>query len=532
MKNKLNIIAQNLKNYSTESLILAAFQRSFGKSQINKIENCNKNDYTINVFLECLAIENYKNLINLIKGKKNKIILNGKLNDHIKKLLQINDIDENVLDEKLNPANKEKPCISESFIKFNEKIPYLNDYVNIAHERPTSRFDYDLEWNNHCYGHISSKEEILDLSHKCTLKEEEYVAYISNQKNAKAPLIGQFIINGNLVIWINRNLSLVDIPEWKIIENFISEAFFDDYPCLPYISEFSKSQKGLITMRFDCDEDIESARKVFELYKANQIPISLAITTNQLVDNNSISSLPIDVKEFGGTILNHSHTHPINWGGTKEKIRKEIEKASEIIKKVYGIRTDYAVSPFHHLTWDSLEVLEELNYKGVVAGISSSHHEFLITKGGVINTNSDIIVHSQQCMLHGDCLSDYREIDEYLYSFYFSSMLGFSNGFLDHPISKRYDYGWGSIENQFNNHEKIIEFLSNQKIKLINQEEMFNRLKAKEDLEIHIKLIDSNYHLNVKNNSDFLIAINIGNKKFDCYPLKTTKFTLKKKIIN
>ena len=45
-------------------------------------------------------------------------------------------------------------------------------------------------------------------------------------------------------------------------------------------------------MRLDCDEDIESARKIFEIYRYHDLPISLAITTNQIKENKFISSLP------------------------------------------------------------------------------------------------------------------------------------------------------------------------------------------------------------------------------------------------
>ena len=163
-------------------------------------------------------------------------------------------------------------------------------------------------------------------------------------------------------------------------------------------------------MRLDCDEDIESARKIFEIYKYNDLPISLAITTNQIKENQFISSLPKEVNDYGGTILNHSHSHPKNWGGSKDKIKEELITSNNLIKKAFGIATEYAVSPFHHLTWEALEVLNDLNFKGVIAGISSSHHEFLIMKGGSINEKLDILVHSQQCMLHGDCLTKTRTV--------------------------------------------------------------------------------------------------------------------------
>ena len=54
-------------------------------------------------------------------------------------------------------------------------------------------------------------------------------------------------------------------------------------------------------MRLDCDEDIESARNIFEIYKNNDLPISLAITTNQIKANHFLSSLPKEVNDYGGT---------------------------------------------------------------------------------------------------------------------------------------------------------------------------------------------------------------------------------------
>ena len=230
-------------------------------------------------------------------------------------------------------------------------------------------------------------------------------------------------------------------------------------------------------MRLDCDEDIDSATDVFELYKRNQLPLSLAITTNQIGNQEKNFDLP-KVIDSGGTILNHSHTHPINWGNTRDKIINELKTSRKIIEETFGIKNDFAVSPFHHLTWESLKILDEMQFKGVVAGISSSHHEFLITKGGVFHKELNILLHSQQCMLHGDCLSSQRKIDDYLYSFSLFSKLGFSIGFLDHPISPRYDYGWGSKDRQVNTHREIIDFLLKEKIKLINQEEMFERLRC------------------------------------------------------
>ena len=345
----------------------------------------------------------------------------------------------------------------------------------------------------------------------------------------KIPLIAEFFINKNIIIWVNRNLSLIDLPEWKIIEEFISNGYFNKYPCIPYVSEFSCTENGYITMRLDCDEDIESARQIYNLYKQYNLPISLAITTNQIVNKNKITTLPLEVYDYGGTILNHSHSHPINWGGTKDIIREEIKLSTNLIKKTFNINTEYAVSPFHHLTIEAIEVLNEQNYKGVVAGICSSHHEFLIIKGGSISDELNILLHSQQCMLHGDCLTSTRSIDDYLKNFYLFSKIGYSTGFLDHPISQRYDYGWNNNQRQINAHKKIIEYLLSENIKFVNQKEIFERLKSKDELKIEVIEKINEQKVLIKNASKFYLSISLGGKKYNCEPSKTTNIKIKKK---
>ena len=83
---------------------------------------------------------------------------------------------------------------------------------------------------------------MLNLSHYCSFDENQYIAFIVNKENEKIPLISEFNINNNIILWINRNLSVIDLPEWKIIENFVSDAYFNNYPCVPFLSEFSKNE--------------------------------------------------------------------------------------------------------------------------------------------------------------------------------------------------------------------------------------------------------------------------------------------------
>jgi len=523
MDNKINFYNHySYENYSIQSLISSSFQRSFGKSQINKFKNIKKKQSGIHIFLESISKNADIDFQELIKLGGNKIILNGKLNDSIKEILNIKILMCNFDYEKPIPANSLKPSISRAKINFNQNLNYLIPFLKEIKERPLWRYDFDIEWNNNFCGNISNENKILNLSHNCVLIKGKNVAFIKNSKDQNIPLISEFEINGNIIIWINRNLSLVDLPEWKIIEEFISNGYFRKYPCIPYLSEYSASENGLITMRLDCDEDIESARKIFEIYKNNGLPISLAITTNQIKENQFISSLPKEVNDYGGTILNHSHSHPKNWGGSKDKIKEELITSNNLIKKAFGIATEYAVSPFHHLTWEALEVLNDLNFKGVIAGISSSHHEFLIIKGGSIHKKIDTLVHSQQCMIHGDCLTQTRKVNTYLDAFSLYSNLGFSTGYLDHPISERYDYGWINLERQVKTHNQIIEYLLNNNIKFISQKELFERFAAKEKIKVITKSTNNFYSLEIKNESKVCLSISFGGKRFNCYPSTTT----------
>ena len=70
-------------------------------------------------------------------------------------------------------------------------------------------------------------------------------------------------------------------------------------------------------MRLDCDEDISSARDVFEWYHAENLPFSMAIKTCLPMTPGHLALLR-DVNAAGGTLLSHSHTPPFDWGGSFE----------------------------------------------------------------------------------------------------------------------------------------------------------------------------------------------------------------------
>ena len=90
MDNKINFYNHySYENYSIQSLICSSFQRSFGKSQINNFKNIKKKQSGIHIFLESISKNANIDFQELIKLGGNKIILNGKLNDEIKEMLNI-----------------------------------------------------------------------------------------------------------------------------------------------------------------------------------------------------------------------------------------------------------------------------------------------------------------------------------------------------------------------------------------------------------------------------------------------------------
>ena len=173
MYNKINFYNYTSINekYSIEALISSSFQRSFGKSQINKLKNIKKKQSGIHIFLESISKNANIDFQELIKLGGNKVILNGKLNDEIQKILNIKILLSDFDYEKPIPANSLKPLTSSAKINFNQNLDYLIPFLNAISERPLWRYDFDLEWNNNFYGNISNENIILNLSHNCFLVE-------------------------------------------------------------------------------------------------------------------------------------------------------------------------------------------------------------------------------------------------------------------------------------------------------------------------------------------------------------------------
>src|SRR5690606_27172436 len=110
----------------------------------------------------------------------------------------------------------------------------------------------------------------------------------------------------------------------------------------------------------------------------------------------------------------------------------------------------YAVSPFHQSPQYALEALCDVGYSGCIGGIIRNDPEFLLARGGELaGFPVGFIGHSQQCMLHGDCLLEAGD-PLAIYKMAFDQALETRSlfGYLDHPFSERYQYGWVDEESR------------------------------------------------------------------------------------
>ena len=152
----------------------------------------------------------------------------------------------------------------------------------------------------------------------------------------------------------------------------------------------------------------------------------------------------------------------------------------------------FAVSPFHSNKDYSVQALEDALYDGFVAGIIANDPEYLISRGGVVPFAEKIISHSQQCMLHGDCLLNETEDPLRVYKDAFDIALCSNTffGYLDHPFSSRYQYGWKTEEDRIEAHIELIDYMRyNADVLFVNENECLSFMVDKSNTNL---LFDQN----------------------------------------
>ena len=333
-------------------------------------------------------------------------------------------------------------------------------------ERPCCRFDFTNEWNNLGFGRILSEGPWgLSGSYRSNSTEKELAhveasAYVTLQENAEQS-----------ILWWNREVGPIDSYEWSVIEYFLNEYRADLPGRLPLFTEIPWGMKSAVTLRLDCDEDIVSSKPLFELYEREGVPLSLAIHTSVMKE----SDIPFlrQILASGGSILSHSHTHPENWGRDLAGAHLEAETSKRLLEKALARSIRTAVSPFHKNKDFSFHALRQTGYEAVVSGIISNDPEYLLARAGFAPFAPGILTHSQQCMLHGDCVlmgsADPMKVYKQAYQIAAATETLF--GYLDHPFSERYQYGWKTEEQRVAMHSDFLRFMKAQGASFLSEEQ-------------------------------------------------------------
>jgi len=320
------------------------------------------------------------------------------------------------------------------------------------------------------------------------------------------------------VLWFARPVGPVDGQDWSVVETFISSHRPDELPCRPYLRGIPHGFGAAASMRLDCDEDIASARPLLDLYRSRNFPLSLAVTTGQ-ADTPGNRALIRDVLDAGGSILSHSATHAADWGGSGEAAEREARNSKAWLEKnISGLNVRYAVSPFHQNPSYVPKALANAGYDGFIGGSIASDPEYLMARGGTVPFGpAGMVSHSQSCMLHGDCmLAGDDRLRVFKEAFALARDSGEFFGYLDHPFSERYAYGWFDEETRIAAHSSYLDFLESAGgeggLLFVNEDTCMHFLREKASAEISFDLAREKFAISKVKAAGFPMSIGYHGK--------------------
>jgi hypothetical protein len=331
-----------------------------------------------------------------------------------------------------------------------------------SRRRPFTRFDFQDEWNNLGFGRIRTDGSPWAVRGGLRADGATELAGCHVRRGVGEDYLGAYLCLFDTprasILWCSRPLGPLDSTEWTVVERFVSDWRADELPCLPVLSQVPWGSSAIVTMRLDCDEDISSARDLFEWYESRRMPFSLAVKTGLPMTPGHLALLR-DVVHSGGTLLSHSHTHPADWGRCRAEALTEAVTSREWFRHELpeAPLPELAVSPFHSNPPYAMQALEEAGFSGVVSGIIRNDPEYLMGRAGYAPHTRNLVSVSQQSMLHGDCYAQQGEsVETHLRAFAAQHAAGGIFGYLDHPFSERYSYGWRDAPQRLEAHRKLV----------------------------------------------------------------------------
>lgn len=329
-------------------------------------------------------------------------------------------------------------------------------------ERFFCRFDFTDEWNNLGYGRIPTGGGHWSLAARGELEGATALAEVwDGAQAAHGPYAAVNDGEQHAALWFNRPVGPVDSLEWCLVEDFFASHRAGELDCFPCLCEAPAGFGAGVTMRLDCDQRISTARPLFDLYREVGVPFSLAVLTGLEMTPADLALLD-DVAAAGGTLASHSVSHLPNWGEDYEQAHREAVASRRWLEQRTGrAGMTHAVSPFHQNPPHAVKALWDAGYTGFIAGIIHNDPEYLLGRSGVVPFAPEgIVSQSQQCMVHGDCYHRAGNSQEvYRESFRAHLKGGAAFGYLDHPLSETYQYGWRDVEEQVGVHTEFLSFL-------------------------------------------------------------------------
>jgi len=357
--------------------------------------------------------------------------------------------------------------------------------------RHLGRFDFTSEWNNLGYGRIGIGDDPWSIAVAARADHATVVGELVLDDEVRRGAVGTVRDTPTAsILWFARPVGPVDGADWRIVEAFISDYRGDALPCRPHLRDIPHGAAAAVTMRLDCDEDIASARPLLDLYRTRNVSLSVAVMTGQ-PESPAHAALLADVSRARGSILSHSSTHRPNWGGSAEAAEAEAtESKAWLESRVPGLSVSYAVSPFHQNPTYVPSALTRAGYQGFVGGTICNDPEYLMARGGAVPYGSaGFVSHSQSCMLHGDCmLSGSDPLRIYREAFRTARAGGQFFGYLDHPFSPRYSYGWASEADRLGKHADFLDFMQSDctgKVLFVNEDTCLDFMHAKAATDIN-----------------------------------------------
>ena len=325
--------------------------------------------------------------------------------------------------------------------------------------RAFCRFDFEQEWNHQPHGRILVGDTPWSLWTAPDAGAALEVARVEVAGDARGVAATRLDAPDASTLWIGRPVGPVDGLDWTVVERFFSDHRADELPCWPSWLDSPPGHDGAATFRLDCDEAVASARPLFERYRERGVPVSLALLAG-LDFSGEDRRLVADVLAAGGTVLSHSLRHLPDWGANLEEARAEACGSRERLETLFpeAAPVRYAVSPFHQNPSHAIRAVSE-TYDALVTGIVANDPECLIGRAGVLPfAEAPLVSHSQQNMLHGDCWARQKgSARAWIESFGSHRRAGALFGYLDHPFSERYAYGWADESQRIAAHDELLD---------------------------------------------------------------------------